>query len=44
MTQVNEDGTINLTKPNIITISGFVRSNGQGDASLQKVIREKKLI
>jgi hypothetical protein len=41
---VNADGTINLGKPSIISISGFVRSTGQGDAALQKVLAEKKLI
>jgi hypothetical protein len=43
-TQLNEDGTINLAKSSILTISGFVRSTGEGDAALQKVLREKKLI
>jgi len=41
---VNEDGTINLGKSSLIAISGFVRSTGQGDAALDKVLREKKLI
>jgi small subunit ribosomal protein S21e len=41
---VNEDGTINLAKSSIITICGFVRSTGQGDEALDKVLREKKLI
>ena len=42
--QVNADGTINLAKSNIITVSGFVRASGQGDAALQKVLKEKRLI
>ena len=41
---VNEDGTINLGKSNIITFCGFIRANGQSDAALDKVLREKKLI
>ena len=41
---VNPDGTINLGKSSIATISGFVRSTGQGDAAIQKVLNEKKLI
>uniref|UniRef100_A0A1J3D6E7 40S ribosomal protein S21 n=2 Tax=Noccaea caerulescens TaxID=107243 RepID=A0A1J3D6E7_NOCCA len=41
---VNEDGTINLGKTSTITISGFVRSTGEGDAALQKVLRERKLV
>jgi small subunit ribosomal protein S21e len=41
---VNEDGTINLAKSNVITLCGFVRSTGQSDAALDKVLREKKLI
>ena len=42
--KVNSDGTINLGKSSIVTISGFVRSTGQGDAAIQKVLAEKKLI
>lgn len=42
--QVNADGTINLGKSSVVTISGFVRSTGEGDAALQKVLREKNLI
>ena len=42
--QVNDDGTINHCKSSIITICGFVRSVGQGDAALQKVLHEKNLI
>ncbi len=41
---MNADGTINHGKTTLITISGFVRSTGQGDAALDKVLREKKLI
>jgi hypothetical protein len=41
---VKADGTIDLSKSSIVTISGFVRSTGQGDAALQKVMKEKSLI
>jgi small subunit ribosomal protein S21e len=41
---LNEDGTINLGKSNIITICGFVRSVGESDTALDKVLREKKLV
>ena len=36
---LNEDGTINLGKSNIITICGFVRSVGESDTALDKVLR-----
>lgn len=32
------DGTIDLGKSNIITISGYVRGTGQSDAALEKVL------
>lgn len=41
---VNEDGTINLGKSNVITICGFVRSQGESDSAIEKVLREKKLV
>ena len=41
---VNDDGTINPNKSSLITICGFVRSTGEGDAALQKILHEKKLI
>ena len=41
---MNPDGTINLGKSSIVMISGFVRSTGQGDAALQKILGEKKLL
>jgi hypothetical protein len=41
---VNADGTINLGKTTLVTLSGFVRSTGQGDAALDKILREKRLI
>jgi small subunit ribosomal protein S21e len=40
---VNEDGTINLGKSNIVTISGFVRSVGESDTALEKILKEKSL-
>lgn len=41
---VNDDGTINLDKNEIITICGFVRETGQSDVALQKVMKEKNII
>ena len=41
---VNDDGTINLNKSNIITICGFVRGTGQSDIALEKVMQEKGII
>jgi hypothetical protein len=41
---VKADGTIDLSKSNLITISGYVRGTGQSDAALEKVMKEKKLI
>lgn len=41
---VNDDGTINASKSNIITICGFVRSTGQSDVALEKVMKERNLI
>lgn len=41
---VNQDGTINLAKANLVTISGFVRSTGQGDMALTHLLHENKLV
>jgi small subunit ribosomal protein S21e len=41
---LNTDGTINLAKPNLVTISGFVRSTGQGDMALTHLLHEHKLV
>lgn len=41
---VNEDGTINLSKSNVVTICGFVRSQGESDTAIEKVLREKRLV
>ena len=41
---LNADGTINLAKPNYVTLCGYVRGTGQSDAALEKVMAEKKLI
>lgn len=41
---LNADGTVNLAKPNIVTLCGYVRGTGQSDAALEKVMAEKKLI
>lgn len=41
---VKEDGTIDLSKSNIVTLSGYVRGTGQSDAALEKVMKEKNLI
>lgn len=41
---VNNDGTINLSKNNLVTICGIVRANGMSDVALEKVMKEKKLI
>jgi len=41
---LKEDGTINLGKTNLVTISGFVRSTGQGDMALTHILNENKLI
>lgn len=40
----NQDGTIDLSKSNIITLSGYVRFTGQSDIALEKVMKEKKII
>jgi small subunit ribosomal protein S21e len=39
--EVNADGTINLAKSNVVTICGYVRSLGQSDSAIEKIIREK---
>lgn len=41
---VREDGTIDLSKSNLVTICGYVRFTGQSDVALEKVMTEKKLI
>ena len=41
---LNEDGTINLGKSSILTLCGFVRSVGEGDTAVDKILREKKLV
>jgi small subunit ribosomal protein S21e len=41
---LNDDGTINLAKSTILTICGFVRSVGESDTALDKVLREKALV
>lgn len=41
---VKADGTIDLSKPNLITLCGYVRGTGQSDSALDKVLKEKKLI
>ena len=41
--EVNADGTINLNKSSIITICGYVRSLGQGDNAIEKILREKNI-
>ena len=41
---VNDDGTINISKNKIITLCGFVRATGQSDIALEKVMREKEII
>lgn len=41
---LKEDGTIDLSKSNTITLCGYVRFTGQSDVALEKVISEKKLL
>ena len=41
---VKEDGTIDLSKSNLVTLCGYVRFTGQSDVALEKVMKEKKLI
>ena len=41
---VNDDGTIDMRNNQIITLCGFVRSTGQSDVALEKVMKEKKII
>lgn len=41
---VKPDGTIDLSKPNLVTLCGYVRGTGQSDAALDKVLKEKRLI
>lgn len=42
--QINPDGTINLAKNNVVTICGYVRSSGEADLALDKVLREKQVV
>lgn len=41
---LNPDGTINLGKSNIVTVCGFVRSLGESDTAIDKILREKSII
>jgi small subunit ribosomal protein S21e len=41
---IKSDGTIDLSTSNLITLCGYVRSTGQSDAALDKVLAEKKLV
>ena len=41
---VREDGTIDLSTPNLVTLCGYVRFTGQSDVALEKVMNEKKLL
>ena len=41
---VKEDGTIDLNKPSLVTLCGYVRFTGQSDVALEKVMKEKKII
>jgi small subunit ribosomal protein S21e len=36
---VKDDGTIDLSKPNLITLCGYVRSTGQSDLALDKILK-----
>lgn len=36
---LNDDGTINLNKNNVVTICGYVRSSGESDSALDKVLK-----
>lgn len=36
---LNEDGTINLAKSSVVTICGFVRSVGESDSALDKILK-----
>lgn len=37
--EFNPDGTINLGKSSVVTICGFVRSVGESDTAIDKVLR-----
>ena len=37
--ELNADGTINLNKSTIVTISGYVRSLGQSNSAIEKILR-----
>lgn len=41
--ELDSEGRIDLTKPHIIPISGYVRQRGQGDAALNIVLQEQGL-
>ena len=41
---VRDDGTIDLSKSNLVTLCGYVRWTGQSDVALEKVMKEKNLI
>lgn len=41
---VKDDGTIDLSKNNIVTLCGYVRFTGQSDVALEKVMKEKRII
>jgi len=36
---LKDDGTINLNKNNVVTICGYVRSSGESDGALDKVLK-----
>ena len=37
--ELNADGTINLNKSSIVTICGYVRSLGQSNSAIEKILR-----
>jgi small subunit ribosomal protein S21e len=41
---VNPDGTINLGKSSVVTICGYVRSLGQSDSAIEKILKEKNIV
>ena len=41
---VRDDGTIDLSKSNLVTLCGYVRWTGQSDLALEKVMKEKNLV
>jgi hypothetical protein len=42
--EVNCDETINLNKSSIVTICGYVRSLGNADIAMDKVLKEKNIV